>query len=393
MKTLLNTIRGSNNGSALVTVMGVILLIAVVGAGMVTLGRQQIYSARRMRDYAKAQIIAESGANAAYSLLKTNFAARTNPDNFPLTSFGDGTYDATVVSVSSNLASITSTGVCGLARAVVRVDIKNYPLATSNGAPIQGQSPYGFAVLSGGYLGWSGGSDLQMSNGWMHGNGYYAANGNNSIFGNIESCTSIGMVGGAQITGTGRAPSISGGTVGTPVVGPVPLVSIPDIDLAPYYAAAQAQGQVFNTATKYLSGNVSPPGGIMWVNGNISMAEGNYTGCFIATGSIELQTASANSSINNTKVNKYPVLVSRDGNILVKQAKMWTFNGLVYVKTGSFDKQGNGDVVGTGAIIAAGNVTKNGGWTAMLYSDPTPIPPGGNNMTIADKVVITAWQD
>jgi type II secretory pathway component PulK len=54
MKTLLHNTRGSKTGSALVTVMGVVMLIAVVGAGMVSLGRQQIHSARRMRDYAKA---------------------------------------------------------------------------------------------------------------------------------------------------------------------------------------------------------------------------------------------------------------------------------------------------------------------------------------------------
>ncbi len=391
MKTMLNNLRGSSTGSALVTVMGVILLIAVVGAGMVTLGRQQIFSARRMRDYAKAQIIAESGANAAYSLLKTNFAARTNPNNFPLTTFGDGTYDATVASIGTNRASITSTGTCGLAKAVVRVDIKNYPIATSNGAPIQGQSPYGFAILAGANLGWNGNSDMQLSNGWMHCNGTYSANGVNTARGNVESCVAISMVGQATITGMGKAPSVSGGTVGTPVVGSVPLVSIPDIDLSPYYTAALASGQVFN-GDKSISGTVTPAGGIMWVNGRLYLGNGTYNGCFIATGDIELKTT-GNGTIDNNKVNRYPILVSRDAGITIKQAKTWTFNGLVYCKTGSFDKQGNGDVVGTGAIIAAGNVTKNGGWSGLLYSDPTPIPPNGNNNTIADKVVITAWQD
>ncbi len=371
--------------------MGVVMLIAVVGAGMVSLGRQQIHSARRMRDYAKAQIIAESGANAAYSLLKTNFAARTNPDNFPLTAFGDGTYDAFVTSVGSNQASITSTGTCGLAKSVVRIDLKNYPLITTNATPKVGESPYAYSILAGGDLGWNGNSDMQMSNGYMHCNGEYSANGVNTARGNVESCVGISLVGQATITGQGRAPVITGGTVGTAVVASVPLVTIPDIDLTPYYAAAQASGQVF-PGGKSLSGTVTPAGGIMWVNGDLYLGNGVYNGCFIATGDIELKTT-GNNTITQNKVNRYPILVSRDGNITIKQAKLWTFNGLVYAKTGSFDKQGNGDVIGTGAIIAAGDVTKNGGWSGLLYSDPTPIPPGGNNNSAADRVVITAWQD
>jgi hypothetical protein len=171
----------------------------------------------------------------------------------------------------------------------------------------------------------------------------------------------------------------------------VPLVAIPDIDLTPYYNAALANGQVFS-GSKSLSGTVTPNGGIMWVNGTLSFGNGTYNGCFIATGDIELKTT-GNGTITQTAVQRYPVLVSRDGTITVKQAKTWTFTGLVYCKTGSFDKQGNGDVFGRGAIIAAGNVSKNGGWSGMIYSDPTPIPPGGSGAAVVDKVIITAWQD
>jgi len=391
MNTRLLKLRGSRAGSALVTVMGVIILIALAGAGMVTLGRQQIFSARRLRDYAKAQIIAESGANAAYCLLKTNFAARSNPDNFPLTQFGDGSYDVSVLSISSNLAAITSTGMCGLARAVVRVDIKNFPISLTNAVPNPGPgNPYGFSILAGGNLGWMGNSDMVMSNGWMHCNGAYSANGINIARGNVESCVGISMVGGATITGYGKAPVISGGTIGTSMVASVPLVAIPDIDLSPYYNAALANGQVYGSRS--LSGNVTPPGGIMWINGSLSLGNGDYTGCFIATGGIELKTT-GNGCITNTAVNRYPALVSRDGTILVKQAKTWSFTGLIYCKTGSFDKQGNGDVFGAGAIIAAGDVTKNGGWSGMIWSDPTPIAPNQPLANIRDRVVITAWQD
>lgn len=383
------------SGSALLSVVGIVFLIAIVAASLVATGRQHVFASVHLRDYVKAQMIAEAGVNQAYNLMKTNFAARLDPNNFPETSFGGGTYDAIVVSgtgANSNKACITSTGVYASATAVSKVDIKNIPLTTTNGAPVQGSTnPYGFSILSGGYLDWAGGSDLSMSNGWMHSNGAYTANGNNTIYGNVESAVSIGMVGGAIIDGTGRAPSISGGTVTTPVVAAVPVLAIPDIDLTPYYNAALANNQVFSGG-KILSGTVAPQGGIMWVNGSMTIQEGTYSGSFIATGAIEVKTASAAGSIVMNKVNQYPVLASRDGSILVKQAKALTFNGLVYCKTGSFNKSGNGDVTATGAIIAAGNVTKNGGWTAMIYSDPTPIPPGGSNLNSKDRVIITAWQ-
>jgi hypothetical protein len=377
-------------GSALVTVMGIVFLIAVVAVGMVAMQRQQVFSSIHLRDYAKAQMIAEAGVNHAYNLLKTNFAARSAASNFPETSFAGGAFDATVRAVSSNKASIACSGRFEGATASAGADVMNVPILSTNGAPVQGVSPFGFALLAGGNLGWAGNSDLQMSNGWAHCNGTYSANGINILRGNVGACVSVGLVGGATITGIARSPSISGGTIGQPTVTNLPIVPIPNIDLTPYYAAALANNQVFASG-KALSGTVTPPGGVMWVNGSMSFGNGNYTGCFIATGAIELKTT-GNGTITFNKVNRYPVLASRDGTITVKQAKTLTFNGLIYCKTGSFDKQGNGDVFGTGAIIAAGNILKNGGWSGMLYGDPTPIPPGASMASSQDRVIITAWQ-
>jgi hypothetical protein len=205
----------------------------------------------------------------------------------------------------------------------------------------------------------------------------------------------ISLVGNATITGAGSAPSISGSNIGTPMVGPVPVVPVPNIDLTPYYNAALAKGQVYNGA-KSISGNVSPNGGIMWVNGSLNIGNGVYNGCFIATGGVELKTT-GNGTITMTNSTDYPLLVSRDASILIKQAKTFTFDGLIYAKTGNFDKQGNGDVFGRGAIIAAGNVSKNGGWSGLIFSDPTPAYPGTGgsspDLNTANRVIITAWQD
>jgi hypothetical protein len=134
----------------------------------------------------------------------------------------------------------------------------------------------------------------------------------------------------------------------------------------------------------------------MWVNGSLNIGNGVYNGCFIATGGVELKTT-GNGTITMTNSTDYPLLVSRDASILIKQAKTFTFDGLIYAKTGNFDKQGNGDVFGRGAIIAAGNVSKNGGWSGLIFSDPTPAYPGTGgsspDLNTANRVIITAWQD
>jgi hypothetical protein len=379
----------SRRGSALVTVLGAILVISVVAAGMVAVARQQAYSATRSLNYTKAQMYAEAGVNAAYAAVKTNFTACGSPFVFPLTTFDQGSYQAVLLRVGDNSGSITCTGRCKDAMTVVKVDVRNYPVAqTNNIAPRD--NAYDYAIVAGGNLAWAGNADMQMSNGWMHCNGSFSANGNNVIDGNVSSHVQIGMVGGATIDGVGRAPAISGGTVTTPVVTNVPLVSVTNLfKLDPYYTRAAANSQVFS-GTKSLSGTVTPPGGVLWVNGNLSFGNGTYTGCFIATGDIELKTT-GNGTIQQTRTATYPLLVSRDGTITIKQTKTWIFRGLIYCMTGVLDKQGNGDVDGRGTIITAGNFSKNGGWSGMLYENCAPVPPGGNPVTV-DKVVIVAWQ-
>lgn len=381
----------ARNGSALIAVMGVALLISMTVIAVVTTGRQQVYSAQRQCDQIKAQMIAEAGANQTYNLVKTNFAACANSNNFPVTDFDGGTYDATVTTVGTNRANISCDGAYRSGRATAKLDIENIPQIKTNAAPTPGMSPYGCTVLAGRDIEWVGNADLFTSNSWFHANGLYTANGVNKLYGNMSSHSGIELVGGASIYGIGRAPYIDGGYVATSMVTSVQLLAIPDLDLTPYYNAALASNQVYS-GDRAISGTVTPPGGIMWVNGRLYMGNGTYTGCFIATGGIELQTT-GNGTITVTKTQRYPILVSRDGGILVKQAKQFNFTGLIYCKTGSFEKQGNGDVYGIGTIIAAGDVTKNGGWAGMIYQDSTPVPPGGSDVTSSDRVIVTAWQE
>ena len=66
----------SKRGAALMTLMIIVLLVAGTVAFLINEAKQQAYAVTRVRDYLKAQAYAESGANEAYSILKTNFADR-----------------------------------------------------------------------------------------------------------------------------------------------------------------------------------------------------------------------------------------------------------------------------------------------------------------------------
>jgi hypothetical protein len=248
-----------------------------------------------------------------------------------------------------------------------------------------------YVMLAGGDIPFVGNMDLQTSNSSIHCNGAIVGTGQQTVRGNLSSSTSIDF---PYVIGTGMAPTVEG-HIGITVLTNVPRRTIPNILLDAYAARAVANSQCFN-GTLSLSGNVAPPGGVMWVNGSISFGNGAYTGCFIATSNIEIKTTSTGTA-EFRKVLQYPLLVSRDGDIVVKQAKMLRFNGLIYCKTGSFDKQGNGDVDGRGAIVTAGNISKNGGWSGMVFEDCTPIAPDGSDVNgdsglTDDDVSVSAWQ-
>jgi hypothetical protein len=384
-------------GAALMTLMIIVLLVAGTGAYLVNDAKQQLFAVTRVRDYLKAQAYAEGGANQAYSLLKTNFALRTSSGSFPMTAYGDGVYDVTVTSVGSNKASISCIGERGEAAANVMLDIQNFAAGTG-GTTTSGVPPavgvYTYGIVSGGQIWLRGNGTLNMGTGKAHANAVYDHSGTKFIIGNISSSAGITMSGNAKVTGNAAAPSISaaaGKITGTRTVAPVPLVTIPNIDLTPYYNVALANGQVYGTpsvpVTKAVS--ASPPGGVIWVNGTMSISGGGaLVGSFIATGDI---TSSAGGSIR--KANNYPLLVSRDGNITVSSVA--TLQGLIYAKTGTFRKTGNGIVQGT--IIANAGVEGAGGWDYMSYENSTPVAPvsgggGGSAASDGSRVGVIAWQ-
>jgi hypothetical protein len=374
-------------GSALFTVMLVIFAVSALVATMVAAGAHRTFMAVKLGDRIRALAIAEAGANEAYCRLAANFNMRTNAAAFPLTSFGGGTYDVTVTPVGSNVAVVSSAAVFGTANETVVLDVRRSAAGTGGTGGTPGSPAYGFAICAGGTIDWNGCGTFS-GGAVIHANNNFGMGGSGSINADIESCTSIKINGNScSINGDGWAPSISdpkGKITGTKTVGPVPTVTIPDINLDPYYQRALANGQVYNSS-QTLSSNFTPPGGIMWVNGSLTInANATVTGCFIATGDISFA-----GQATQIKVAGYPALVSKNGR--VKFTGGGTVNGLVYARIGGMDYTGGGTL--NGSIIVKTDFKKGGNSTVINYVDSTPIPPtDGTGGTSADKVGVSAWQ-
>lgn len=382
-------------GSAMVTLMIVILLVSIAGAGMVGFAKQQANAVSRVRDYLKAQAYAEAGANAAYSVLKESFANASDPSKFQAQVLGDGGFDATVTPVGTEQASIVSVGTCGDATITVKCDVMNMGPSTPGGGAGGGAGPeppgFDYAILVGGYASLRGCGILSSSGGaaLLHANGVFDVRGNVSANLNVSSSTEI-STGNVTIDGSTWAPSYSLHKkcviTGTKNTCAVPPVAIPDLDLTPYYNWALAHGEVHNGFTR--TTDYTPNGGILWVNGDVHFSSwATVDGTIIATGDINM---SGHVSVNAGSTGM--ALVSRDGDI--QNTAGGTINGLIYCKTGNYRHTANGTTVGQ--IIVAGDLDKGGNSDVLTFSKAIPVPPstggGGGSGTSSDHVVITAWQ-
>ncbi|MBN1558324.1 MAG: hypothetical protein JW951_09285 [Lentisphaerae bacterium] len=369
-------------GAALVTTLAIAFSLCAVVGVMVSAGFHVSKMANKLGDRLRAQSIAEAGACHAYSVLATNFDARDSDAAFPSTSFAGGTYDATVAAVGSDQAVITSDGIYNGVTETVMLDVKRFGGGGSSGPA----GAFQYAIVSGDDMTFTGTSPINVGGGAVHAGGNFKMTGSCSLIGNLESCVEIWTTGTTVLDGDTWAPDYKGkspgnvsGTAHTSAVDPV---SIPEIDLTPYYNWALAHGEVYNGNQHFSSGDVSPNGGVMWVNGNLKIStSGTMTGCFIATGDIKVS-----GSGDQVKVNDFPAFVSRDGDIDISGSG--DYHGLIYAKTGDFDKSGSGEVIGS--IVCAGEFDKSGSWSLMTYEDSTPIPPGASGGEVT--VGVTAWQ-
>jgi hypothetical protein len=371
--------RGGREGSAIVTTMCIVMVVGLMAASLMAFADYQVGSAERARQDNMAMAIAEAGANAAYALVKANFANKDNASLFPMTTFNNGYFDATVTSVGDKQAQIHCIGVSGSATSVVMLDIQDF----STGDTVDPSSPWAHSIFVNGSGTMNGSGNVYGSvrcNQDLRANGTFLW-GTPSNACDVYCSVEFRANGAATLYGMCYAPTVSA-PAGVPrTVQAVPQIPFPTLDLASYYATAVANGQVFAGGT-YSGGSIGAiPGGVRWYNGNLTMNGGvSYSGCIIATGEINFK-----GGCTQTKVGNLPAVVSRDGGVTLSGAR--TMQGLVYSK-GNFTCNGSGRLDGT--VLIGGTMTLNGSYGIIAYEYANPGTAGSS--TADTGVGVTAWQ-
>jgi hypothetical protein len=234
---------------------------------------------------------------------------------------------------------------------------------------------FNYSIVVGGNIDWAGSGPCNAGTSSIYANGEFYISGSTDFTANIYSGVKLTRLASSNIFGNVRAPAIretgSGKITGTKTIGPVAPITIPNIDLTPYYNWALAHGTVVNgNLTLSLSRDTVIPGGVLYVNGNFKVTGMHgVIGCVIATGDVDLS-----GSGNFTKVGNMPVIVSVNGTLTLSGSGKIT--GLIYAKNGGIKKTGSGDV--TGSLICKGDFGKTGSWATLTYTKFLPMPPGCN---------------
>lgn len=369
MKTNHSLKKSSRSGTAIITVLGLVSLICMASGYMAYTASQEMHMSRVLRESLKAKLIAESGLNTAYQLLKTDFSKA--PGLKLESEFGAGNYIVTSIQDPNNdkRYQLISNGTCGtLGKFKVAADIENRPIIRNDSDPDDLFFELDFDVLVGGLLDFSGNFKALVDE--IHANGNMTLNKGGNI--NVLLLSSAGTIDIKKFSGTST------------VTPNQPAVDIRPADLTAAINALKAYAE--KNGAKYTDASqipAAPPGGIAWCTGDGSTWSGSGTGCFIFDGDVPMQGGGAQLI---TSVNGYPALIIL-GTGQVKLNAQTVVKGAILIPNGSAHLNGGAQVYGP--ILIGQALTSNG--TADLYSGDGQgfnLPP---NETKTDNVVITAW--
>jgi hypothetical protein len=379
-------------GAALFTVLFVILIVTAVVGVAVSSSINKAFRARKLADRTRAIAIAEAGAEFAYSVLRTNFSARSNPAAFPAADYGGGRYHLAVRPSGSNMARILSTGLCGAADADVVLDIRNYGGGGSSAPanPIDGDA-FDYAIVCGGSFRFAGCGSISSTNGRtrIHSNGELTIAGDAQADVDLSSSAKIKVKSPKDIDGSLTAPVLDVHHKANIADGeseePVAQVEIPEIDLTPWANYAQDNGTYFDQGSwTPPSHPYTPPGGVVYVTGDASITH-DFNGTIIANGKVKL-SGQADINAEGTFA-----VVSRDGK--VDNTSSGTIKGTIYCMTGDYKQTANGRH--EGQLIVAGDISKGGNSDVVVFKQALLTPPGdddGSDAAGSDVIGISAWQ-
>jgi hypothetical protein len=367
----------NKKGSVFITTMITMLLMVMVGGSIFSVATQDFFFINRLKKSLQAQYLAEAGLATALSTLNIDFTRKSTASFFPLTTLGDGTYDATVSEPISNRVMVSSVGTVSGVQRTVSAEV----------------TPPTISALA--YM-LAGGSAIDLR---------LTAFSTCDVTGDIYAATTINMratANAASINIHNAGDVYAGGTItnggGTITYGSLNpnyagVIGFPVMDFNFYQTEAQDNGYYYSTDMTFNSVTtlpVDPAGGVIFINGDVLITDTQpvTTACIVATGSITITQGTTTIA----QYLDYPAMLTRDGNITIRsvgnsaQGKLIA-TGLVY-SGNDFSLSGNHNTaVVTGSIIARGTLEEIGTQCAltMIYvlQNPTGmISSGGSDMTI-----------
>ncbi len=342
---------GGQRGSAMLAAVYCVFVVSMAVTGMAALMGHDTHQGRRLEKRTQAALIAEGAAEYAIARIAADFSRLYSPTGDMLAGqMGQGSYRNELVQTGEDIYCLAATGTVG----EVSFTIK---------AHLQVCDPYLVfrkAIFSDNSI--DGGGNGQIVNS-THSNRNTTYYGNCRVDGRVDSVGVSTVQGNSQVTGE--------------VASNMPALMFPTLDLGYYYNVAAANGQVYS-GDKSLKGNYAPAGGVMWVDGDVSIkAKTTFAGCLIATGTIT-QTG----TFTQTQVEDFPALVSRDGDI-----GLWggtVLNGVVYTKSGFVNIHGGTHL--HGSIVSWGGVNLNGNWGVIDHKEERP------EVEETQRVSLLAWE-
>lgn len=372
------------SGSALITMMICMLLMSMAGGYMYQASAQSSHFTGMLRVSTQSQAVAEAGLAAALARLRGNWNLISS--SFPSGSIDDGTY-TTTKTVSGGRYLIETTGTVKGHSRTVSAEVKA-PTVSALDYVIAGGGSGNHVIDVG--TGQSSGTivgDIYMGgpvtiDGPSNGGG-----GTLTITGDVESLSTIT---------SGSNMTISGGSTSNAST----TVAFPTVDFSYYQTIATTNSQYFNSNKTYASGTIpaSPAGGVIFVNGNVTInGTQNTTAAIIATGNITIaKTGSTYPRVTVHQYSNYPALMTQTGNITVTSTgsaspdAYLTVTGLVYSGNNFSVSTGNHfNMTVTGSILAKGTYSTTGmtAWNVTGVSYVSQTPPGFTSSNATMSVV------
>lgn len=390
-------------GYALVTSMFMMMVLVMVVGMMIRSSAQRMHAVRHATNKARAMACAEAGISYAYSILSLDFDQRNNPAAFSAGSTGSikasssvtagGSFKLKVRPIDNRRVVITSTGQFGGVSKTAEVLVEDmYASGVDDTESDVPDNAFEYGILCGKELHFTGCGTINAPKGTMfHANGAMVLKGTTDARIDLTSSIRVEATGNSRIYGNVKAPEVksegASKILGSVSRTRVAQVTIPDIDLTPYYNWALDHGEVhsgFSSSSSY-----TPNGGILWVNGDVKLSGGPGTtinGSIIATGEIKI-SGQVNVSPTICKIG----MATRDGEIQISSTG--TMKGLLYCKKSNLHMTANGTVIGQ--IIVNGDIEKAGNSDILgTYVQSIPSVPGTTESAAPTKhlPVITAWQ-